>query len=442
LGGMGLSSAEHRPDVDPPPTSNALNTIGKANDMATSVFYGWKIVSVCFLIAMFGFGFGFYGTGIYLVSLQSRHGWSTSLISSAITLYYLFGASFVIFIGDAMARWGPRLVVLTGCVAMGIGAMGLTLITEPWQLYPTFLVMAVGWAAMGNAAINTILAPWFEKKRGLTVSLALNGASCGGVCIVPCLMFLIARCGFQHGMSIAVVAMLVVLAPSTIIWLRRAPHELGPLPDGERPLADDQRQTRRHATPNAAPWRRSAALCLPNFWTISIPFALGLVAQVGFLTHQIAYLEPLIGGSGAGFAVSMTTVSAVVGRFITGVYIDRLDQRRVSSVNFLTQALALGAMITSPTPTLLYIASTLFGLGVGNTTSLPGLIVQHEFPNEHFGQIFSLIVAFNQFALAFSPAGMGVLRDVTGSYQASFAVCMLLQGSAAGMVLCRAHHPR
>ena len=33
--------------------------------MATPVFYGWKIVIVCFLIALFSFGIGFYGLGIY-----------------------------------------------------------------------------------------------------------------------------------------------------------------------------------------------------------------------------------------------------------------------------------------------------------------------------------------------------------------------------------------
>ena len=55
--------------------------------MATPVFYGWKIVIVCFLIALFSFGIGFYGLGIYLVSLQALHGWSTSLIASAITAY-------------------------------------------------------------------------------------------------------------------------------------------------------------------------------------------------------------------------------------------------------------------------------------------------------------------------------------------------------------------
>jgi hypothetical protein len=55
--------------------------------MAPQVFYGWKIVIVCFLIAMCGLGLGFYGLGIYLVSLQSLHGWSTSVISSAVTVY-------------------------------------------------------------------------------------------------------------------------------------------------------------------------------------------------------------------------------------------------------------------------------------------------------------------------------------------------------------------
>ena len=53
--------------------------------MAGPFFYGRKIVSVCFPMALFSWGIGFYGPGIYLVSFKARHGWSTSLILSAIT---------------------------------------------------------------------------------------------------------------------------------------------------------------------------------------------------------------------------------------------------------------------------------------------------------------------------------------------------------------------
>jgi MFS family permease len=409
--------------------------------MVTPMFYGWYIVVVCFLIALFGWGLGFYGLGIYLTSLQALHGWSTALISSAITGYYLLSATWIIFIGDAIERFGPRRVVLVGSVALGAGVAGLTIITASWQVYATFLVMSVGWASMSSAAINTIIAPWFEQKRGLAVSLALNGASCGGICIVPLLLLLMAHFGFAHGLYLAVGTMLVIIVPSVITILRRQPHELGLLPDGEWPTAQAQTGLSQSLPSNAAPWRRTEALYRVDFWTVSIPFALGLMAQVGFLTHQIAYLEPLVGTRGAGFAVSLTSMAAIIGRLITGAVVDRLNRRRVSAVNFSLQALALGTMIAFPTPPTLYLACVGFGLGVGNMISLPALIVQQEFPKEHFAKIISLIVAFNQFTFAFGPGVLGVIRDGTGSYTVSLLLCMLLQSLAAGLVLFRHHRP-
>jgi len=406
--------------------------------MATPVFYGWKIVIVCFLIALFSFGIGFYGTGIYLVSLQALHGWSTSLIASAITVYYLLSGTLILFMGAAFDRFGPRRVVLLGLTALAAGVAGLTLITEPWQLYGPFLVMAVGWASLSGAAINIIVAPWFEHKRGLAVSVALNGGSCGGMLIVPLLLWLIAHVGFAPGLAIALATMLVVLVPSVLAVLRRHPEELGLWPDGEQPPAYTPPEAKAlRPAPPALPWRRTTALRQGHFWTISIPFALGLAAQVGFLTHQIAYLEPRLGRHGAGVAVSLTTIAAIMGRLITGGCIERVNWRLVACVNFLIQALALGAMLAVPTRPSLYLACVGVGLTVGNMTSLSALIVHHEFPQEGFGTVISCIVAFNQLTFAFGPGVVGVIRDGTGSYTASLLLCILVHSLAAGMVLLR-----
>ena len=168
-----------------------------------------------------------------------------------------------------------------------------------------------------------------------------------------------------------------------------------------------------------------------------MPFALGLAAQVGFLTHQISYLASQLGASGAGLAVSLTTMAAVIGRLLTGLYIDRLDRRLVSAGNFILQAVALGTMLVFPGQLFLYLGCIGFGLGVGNLVSLPGLIVQQEFPPEHFGRIVSLIVACNQYVFAFGPVSLGVLRDVTGGYTVSLLVCILLQALAAVVVVFR-----
>src|SRR5262245_20614078 len=43
---------------------------------ADRVFFGWKVVVVAFTTALFSWGLGFYGTGIYLVELRAQHGWS------------------------------------------------------------------------------------------------------------------------------------------------------------------------------------------------------------------------------------------------------------------------------------------------------------------------------------------------------------------------------
>src|SRR5437899_12493518 len=75
----------------------------------TSARYeGWRIVAVCFLVATFGWAFGFYGQSVYLAELQRQHGWPASLISGATTFFYLFGAAIVVFVSEAVKQFGPR----------------------------------------------------------------------------------------------------------------------------------------------------------------------------------------------------------------------------------------------------------------------------------------------------------------------------------------------
>ena len=56
--------------------------------------------------------------------------------------------------------------------------------------------MIPGWAALGGGAINTIIAQWFNRRRGLAASLALNGATCGGLLFAPAFAWAIDTLGF------------------------------------------------------------------------------------------------------------------------------------------------------------------------------------------------------------------------------------------------------
>jgi MFS family permease len=369
------------------------------------------------------------------VALKALHGWPSADLSLAITTYYVLGATLLFFwVGPLFDRHGARKVVVVGTVAMACGLVLLALVTRPWHVYAAFAVMSVGWATMSGAAINIIVAPWFDRRRGLAVSWALNGASAGGIIIAPLLTFLTARFGFAFAIVSVSASMLAILIPVEMVVLRpRRVDEYDPVERASDPdKAPPQSSTASAA--KASDFRLTPLLRSGVFISISVPFALGLTAQVGFLTHQIGLLSPTIGTVAAGWAVSLTTFAAVLGRIATGSIADRFDRRAVACVNFIVQMLGMAILATATAPVMLYLGCALFGLGVGNTTSLPGLLVQQEFPKQHFARIVSVVVAINQFSFAFGPSLLGQLEHAEGSYGTGLLACLSMEALGAFIV--------
>ena len=355
---------------------------------------------------------------MYLVALQQAHGWSASAISGAITTYYLVGAGLIALLGRTIARFGPIPTILTGVMAMALSVTSLTVITQTWQLYLAFVLMAVGWSTMSSGVLNILVAPWFDRQQGLALSLAFTGASMGGVVVGPAVLWLVGVLGFTTGVRVAVLAMLVVLIPAVALVLRRRPQG-----------SAEVREVAREEAPRVRPFGTL------SYWTISVPFAAGLVAQVGFITHQVAFLTPFLGSARTALCVSLMAIAATVARLALGGVIDRMDARLAAGGNFLVQVVGLALLIWRPSDAALYLGCIVVGLAVGNMVSLPGLLVGREFSRAQFAGVVSLVTATNQVTFAFAPTLMGVLRDATGDYTAALALCLGLDLVAAVVVI-------
>jgi MFS family permease len=401
---------------------------------ATRLYHGWLVVALAFLVALFSWGLGFYGLGIYLVELRARFGWSTADIATAITVYYILGAALIfLFVGPAFDRYRVRRVVAVGSLALAGSVAALPLAYELWHVHVIFALMSIGWATMSNAAINIMVAPWFDRRRGFAVSLALNGASAGGLVMAPLLVFLIDRFGFAAALRLVGALALVILLPLLALIAR----EKRPDEHDREDAAAVSGVARAAGQPaqSAPPFSARKILLDAKFITISVPFALGLIAQVGFLTHQVAFLTPVSGTVTAAWIVSLTTIAAIAGRLGTGLFVDRVDRRVVSCGNFLVQVLAMTILISTTSVPLLVAGCALFGLALGNVISLPGLIVQQEFPGRDFARIVSMVMAINQFAFAFGPALLGRLQQPDGSYARALFACLVMEVVAAAIVL-------
>lgn len=397
----------------------------------TSLRYaGWRVVLGCFLIAVFLFGFGLYGHGVYLAELQRLNGWPAALISGASTLSFLLANVFATFTNELVARLGPKRLVLLGIAALASSMTLLAWATAPWQLYAAFILMSLGWIGMGTVVIATVVSLWFVRRRGLAISLAFTGASAGGVVVTPMLVVLVEQVGFTTAMLTVTAIMVAVLVPVALAWIG-PPSAAGSV----EAQASGSSQVQMSSTPGDT--SRAKLMHSLAFWTISIPFALALLAQIGFIVHQIALLEPKIGRTSAGFAVSVMTVMAIVGRVGLGMVVDRLDPRLVSAASLVTQAAALLTILQTDTVPIVLAACAVFGFSVGNIITLPPLIIHREFSAAGFAVVMGLSSAISGTVGALGPGFVGLVRGWSGDYDAPLVLCIALELVAAVIVVLR-----
>jgi MFS family permease len=118
------------------------------------------------------------------------------------------------------------------------------------------------------------------------------------------------------------------------------------------------------------------------------------------------------------------------------------DRRVAGALNFAVQAVGCLALIAAggTSVPLLLLGCVLFGLGIGNLTSLPPMIAQTEFPQADVGRVVALVTAVNQAVFGFAPAVLGALRDTTGWAGAPILLAALVQLTAAATALAGRGH--
>ncbi|GAA0572310.1 MFS transporter [Craurococcus roseus] len=406
------------------------------------MFFGWRVAWAAFAIAVFGWGVGFYGPPVFLHAIREARGWPVWLVSAAVTCHFLLGALAVANLAYLHRRFGLAAITRAGGVAAALGVLGWALAREPWQLFAATPLSAFGWAATGAAAINAMVAPWFDRRRPAALSTAYNGASVGGVLLSPLWVALIAAVGFPGAAALVGGAMVLALWWLSARFLARTPAAMGLEPDGGAPPAAGTARPvpQTAALPGALLWRD------PRFATLAAATSIGLFAQVGLIAHLFSLLVPALGAQFAGFAAGLATACAIAGRTGLGWLLPPdADRRRAAAANYGLQicgCLAFFAAGGADVPTLL-LGVALFGLGIGNATSLPPLIAQRDFAHADTARVVALVTACSQAAYAFAPAAFGALRDLLpaapgaaeGAAPAVFLVAAGLQAAAAAVLL-------
>ncbi|WP_447921029.1 MFS transporter [Achromobacter aegrifaciens] len=374
----------------------------------TQEFFGWKVLYATFVLAVFGWGVGFYGPPVFLHAVAQRTGWGVALVSGAVTLHFLCGTFVVANLPRLYRRLGVPAVTLGGAVLLALGVGGWATAAQPWQLYVAALFSGMGWVTLGAAAVNALISPWFVRRRPAALGMAYNGASVGGIVFSPLWVYLISQAGFAQAALWVGLPMVAVIAVLSRKVFAVTPQQLGQEPDGVAGPAQTSTAAGGATTPApvADLWRNRA------FLTLAAGMALGLFAQIGLIAHLLSLLAPLLGAQTAGLAMGLATAAAIAGRTLVGWLMPAgADRRVVACLAYAIQiAGSLVLMLAAEHAWAIWLGVLLFGSGIGNATSLPPLIAQTEFAREDAQRVVPLIVAMSQGAYAFAPALFGMLR--------------------------------
>ncbi len=372
---------------------------------------GGIIVGATFLTLAVTYG-AWYSYSVFLVALIRGFGWSRSLVSGAFSVFVLVNGGLGPVIGWQARRIGPRRLIFSGGVVMGLGLALAGQITAWWHLYVAFGVIAsVGMSLAGWVPSVVLIQGWFPAGFGTAMGIASAGIGAGILGMIPLAELFIGEWGWQWAFRFEAIV--------TVAWLLPAAYWLILDPPGFGPSRPEPSRATAAGTPGRH-WTIIAAARTWRFWGVAgVYFTGNLVTQM-LLIHQVAYLVdhgvPALTAAMVGGVVGLVSIPGKVG---WGVLSDRAGRELATTLAFGCVALSIGALVLAgrhPHAGLPYLYAVLIGLGYGVLSAVFPAIASDLFAGPGFSVIYGTLWAVICLGLALGPWLAGRIFDLTGSY--------------------------
>ena len=257
--------------------------------MRTRFYYGYVILSLCFLNMFFVRG-AFGSFSVFYVALLEDFHWSHAVGASIVSLNSLVYASVSPAVGYAFDRVGPRVLIPSAGLLMGLGFFFSGFSNSLWELYLTYgILAAVGQGGLGFVTNSALISKWFVRRRATAIGLATAGQGLGMILIVPLAQILISRVGWRGAFILLGTLILATVVPMNAIFQRRSPEAIGQFPDGNSAEFGANSPAATSAV-DESEWSLAAALRSFPFWTLAVGhLALGTGLFIIY-THVVAHL--------------------------------------------------------------------------------------------------------------------------------------------------------
>lgn len=404
------------------------------------IYYGWVILGAGILANAVSAGATFWVVTIYIPAVSDDF----EVDRFPVVFAFTFGQTISALIGPLIGRYidsrGARGPLFLGAVLVPAGLLLTAQSTEVWQLFAGWGVVSAARALIMPIPYNWLLTRWFEgRRRQATLGVVTVGFGLGGAVVLPLLKLVESQSGWQGAMVASALLVFVVHGAGALIVANR-PSDVGLTLDRPREggaVAGDEPE-----------WGFTAGAAIRTwaFWTVSLGLMLFFIGQGSVATLAFDFFN----SEGVAAATAIIAIGAMVrtvARLPLGLLMSRID--RVFGLAILvsiSQAIALGILLTSTGNTGIVLYLLFWGLGGAFAPMLEPLLITKAFGVRHFGAVSGTVALVSFGGQMFGTIGGARLFDATQSYQIPFALyavgflmAMLLFAVSSLVVRSRAH---
>jgi MFS family permease len=363
--------------------------------------YRWVIVAAGGLLGCVAIG-AMFSLPVLLRPISEDTGWSTTGVSTAMTIGFLSLAFASMIWGGLSDRYGPRLVVLAGSVLL---AASLAVASQATSLIQFQLVFGL----IVGAATAAIFAPmmacvtgWFETQRSLAVSLVSAGMGMAPMTMAPLVAWLVSNYDWRTTLLIVAAIAAAVMIP--VAFLVRSPPAL----QSSNPAANAEPQSEMSVR-QAIRTPQFVILLLTNFFCCA--------THSGPIFHTVSYAVtcgiPLIA------AVSIYSVEGLAGmggRIAFGLLGDRFGAKHVLVSGLFLQAFAVLGFFFVTQLSGFYAVAMLTGFIYAGVMPLYSVIARENFPLKMMGTVIGGTAMAGSLGMAAGPLVGGMIYDSFDTY--------------------------
>ncbi|MBS95859.1 MAG: hypothetical protein CL736_01835 [Chloroflexi bacterium] len=386
------------------------------------IYRGWYIVTAIFFANWMGAGIGVPIYGLFYVPIRSSLSLTNLMLSLPPVIRNLTTHFMGPIVGPLVDKFGPRYLMTMGAIIAGFSTFLMSTADNFWEIILYFSIIgASGHACLSHIVTNTTLARWFIKKRGRATGIATTGINVGEAIMAPLIQLLITYVGWRKTWQFMALVPWLIIAPTSFLFMRRSPEDLGLKPDGESDVIENKQNVSNSYQDIEEIWTPKDAFKTTSLWALVFSTNLAAIAVIGVVLHQIPFM--IDQGLSPGIAaLSLTTyaIFAIPSKLIWGFLAEKVAIKYLTAASLLGSAIGLLILIQASTIKGVLLFGIIYGLTRGAWAVVQSLIWADYFGRAFLGSIRGFVSPIQGLSAIFGPLFAGWLRDITNSYQIPF----------------------